>query len=46
MMMQVGGALPTTPWELVTTSSAATKLVLLVLMGYPDHCKLLRVKVL
>lgn len=29
--MQVGGALPTTPWELVATSSTATKLVLLVL---------------
>ncbi len=31
MMLQVGGALPTSAWELVTTSSAATKLVLLVL---------------
>lgn len=29
--MQVGGALPTTPWELVATSSPATKAVLLVL---------------
>lgn len=29
--MQVGGALPSTPWELVTTSSTATKVVLLVL---------------
>ncbi len=38
MMMQVGGALPTTPWELVTTSSAATKLVLLVLMVFSLIC--------
>ncbi len=30
-MLQVGGALPTSPWELVAVSSAATKLVLLVL---------------
>ncbi len=38
MIMQVGGALPTTPWELVTTSSAATKLVLLVLMVFSLIC--------
>ena len=38
MMMQVGGALPTTPWELVTTSSAATKLVLLVLVVFSLIC--------
>jgi biopolymer transport protein TolQ len=31
MMLQIGGALPTSPWELVTTSSNATKLVLVVL---------------
>lgn len=31
MILQVGGALPTSTWELVTTSSTATKLVLLVL---------------
>jgi biopolymer transport protein TolQ len=31
MMFQVGGALPTSTWELVTTSSAATKAVLIVL---------------
>jgi len=31
MMPQVGGALPTSPWELVTTSSTATQLILLVL---------------
>ena len=30
-MLQVGGALPTSPWELVAASSAATKLVLLIL---------------
>jgi biopolymer transport protein TolQ len=30
-MMQVGGALPTSPWELVTTSTPPTKAVLLVL---------------
>jgi len=38
MMMQVGGALPTSPWELVTTSSAATKLVLLVLIVFSLIC--------
>lgn len=32
MTFQVGGALPTTPWELVTTSSVVTKIVLLVLV--------------
>ncbi len=32
MIFQVGGALPTTPWELVTTSSVVTKIVLLVLV--------------
>jgi biopolymer transport protein TolQ len=31
MLLQVGQALPTTPWELVLTSSRETKLVLLVL---------------
>ena len=31
MMLQVGGAVPTTPWELITTSSLATKVVLVVL---------------
>jgi biopolymer transport protein TolQ len=30
-MMQVGGALPSSPWELVLTSSPPTKLVLVVL---------------
>ncbi len=34
MIFQVGGAIPTTPWELVTTSSVATKLVLLVLAAF------------
>lgn len=33
-MLQVGGALPTSPWELVVVSSAATKLVLLVLVFF------------
>ena len=33
-MWQVGGALPTTPWELVTAASAATKAVLLVLVVF------------
>ena len=32
MILQVGGAMPTTPWELVTTSNTATKLVLIVLV--------------
>lgn len=31
MLGQVGGALPTSPWELVTTSSQATRIVLVVL---------------
>jgi biopolymer transport protein TolQ len=30
-MMQVGGALPSSPWDLVATSTPATKLILLVL---------------
>jgi len=30
-MLQVGGALPSTPWELVTTSSTATQAILTVL---------------
>jgi biopolymer transport protein TolQ len=34
MTFQVGGALPTSTWELVTTSSAATKTVLLVLVAF------------
>lgn len=34
MMLQVGGALPTTPWELITTSSTATKVVLGVLLVF------------
>ena len=32
MIFQVGKAIPTTPWELVTTSNTATKVVLVVLM--------------
>ena len=32
MIFQVGGALPTNPWELVTTSSPATKIVILILV--------------
>ena len=31
MILQVGGAVPTTPWELITTSSVATRVVLVVL---------------
>jgi len=31
MMLQVGRAIPTTPWELVTVSSPATKVVLAIL---------------
>ncbi|MBI3982391.1 MAG: MotA/TolQ/ExbB proton channel family protein [Gemmatimonadetes bacterium] len=34
MILQVGGAVPTTPWELIVTSSAATRLVLLVLAAF------------
>ena len=33
-MLQVGGALPSSPWELVLTSSGATKFVLLVLVSF------------
>jgi len=32
MVLQVGGAIPTSPWELVLTSSRETKLVLVVLV--------------
>ncbi len=32
LMVQIGGALPSSPWELVTTSSTTTRLVLLVLL--------------
>jgi biopolymer transport protein TolQ len=38
MLLQVGGALPTSPWELVTTSSPATKLVLLILVVFSLIC--------
>jgi biopolymer transport protein TolQ len=38
MLAQVGGALPTSPWELVTTSSTATKLVLLILVVFSLIC--------
>lgn len=31
MLMQVGGALPSNPWELIATSSTATKVILAVL---------------
>jgi biopolymer transport protein TolQ len=31
MILQVGRAVPTTPWELVTTATLATKIVLLIL---------------
>ena len=31
MILQIGGAVPTTAWELVTTSSAETKVVLVVI---------------
>lgn len=34
MMFQVGGALPSSTWELITTSSTATKVVLLVLVVF------------
>ena len=34
MILQIGGAMPTTPWELVTTSNTATKLVLVVLIAF------------
>ncbi len=32
--MQVGGAVPTTPWELITSASLETQLVLVVLAGF------------
>lgn len=38
MLLQVGGALPSTPWELVRTSSFATQLVLLVLVAFSLIC--------
>lgn len=38
MMLQVGGALPTSAWELVTTSSTMTKGVLLVLLLFSLVC--------
>ncbi len=38
MILQVGGALPTSPWELITTSSVATKIVLLVLVVFSMTC--------
>ena len=34
MILQIGGALPTTPWELVTTSNTVIKLVLVVLVAF------------
>ncbi len=34
MILQVGGALPSTPWELVTTSNTVIKLVLVVLVAF------------
>ncbi|MBI4421804.1 MAG: MotA/TolQ/ExbB proton channel family protein [Gemmatimonadetes bacterium] len=34
MILQVGRAIPTTPWELVQTSNLATRAVLLVLVGF------------
>ncbi len=34
VVAQIGGAIPTTPWELVTTSNTATKLVLVVLVSF------------
>jgi biopolymer transport protein TolQ len=34
MTLQVGGALPTSAWELITMSSVATKVVLLVLAAF------------
>jgi biopolymer transport protein TolQ len=38
MILQVGGALPTSPWELITTSSVATKIVILVLLLFSVTC--------
>ena len=34
MILQVGKAIPTTPWELVTTSNTATKAVLVVIAAF------------
>lgn len=34
MILQVGGAMPSTPWELVTTSNTVIKLVLVVLVAF------------
>ena len=34
MLLQIGRAVPTTPWELVLTSSAETKFVLAILVGF------------
>ena len=34
MILQIGGALPSTPWELVTTSNTAIKVVLVVLVVF------------
>ena len=33
MLLQIGRAVPTTPWELVLTSSPETKFVLAILVG-------------
>src|SRR3989304_2425530 len=38
MILQVGRAVPTTPWELVTTSSPATKVVLGILVVFSVVC--------
>ena len=38
MILQVGRAVPTTPWELVTTSSLATKVVLGILVVFSVVC--------
>ena len=34
MLLQIGRAVPTTPWELVLTSSPETKFVLAILVGF------------
>jgi len=34
VILQIGGALPTTPWELLTTSNTVIKLVLVVLVAF------------
>ena len=34
MLLQVGGAVPTSPWELVSTSGVETRIVLLVLLVF------------